>query len=208
MANPRKSKKRILIFSTLAVILIAPLVFAAKVAAPFIAVKDHILKQTVVPPESLQLHTELIYPLQRYETQGNEYIWADNDCSTFVSDYLLACGKPAFSRLTTLELIQDETMAWRGFIPTSHENIRPGDIIVYRYTGKKGDMVGHTGIVYTHKDEIHVVHNSAGTNGIATHPLDEFLADAKTRAKRLKIYTRSDYASWQKTFEARQTSNP
>ncbi len=191
-SQTKNHKKRKLVWLLFVLI---PIIAIAAFIIPIIQTNKRTLGKTVVPDSSLRLHPEIIYPLKNYQRKGNKYIWGKNDCSTFVSDFLLASGKPALKRLTTEDLYRDATMDWHGYKPTKIADIEPKDIIVFRYEGRYGTMQGHTGIVLSTSKNPIVVHNSLSSRGVVTNTLPEFLAIARRVAgtnngqKMIKAFT-------------------
>lgn len=159
-------------------ILILPLIPIATIAIPIAQTNRRPLQKTIVPLETIKLHPEIIFPLKNFQQKGNKYIWGKNDCSTFVTDYMLNSGKPAFLRLTTADLYRDATMKWHGYQKVKITSLKPKDIIVFRYKGRYGTMQGHTGIVLATQSQNIVVHNSLSGGGIVKNTVPEFLAIA------------------------------
>jgi hypothetical protein len=169
------------------------------------------LKPSPAPKTALTLHPELIYPIHQYQKLGSRYKWGTNDCSTFVTDYLRASGKPTFKRLVTADLYDTRTMRMQGFSETSEENLRPGDIIVFRYTGRFNTMQGHVGIVIDSGRDNQVIHNSLTHRGLKVESVSSFLkvahrvADRQGDRKMIKFLTRSDYAVWEIGYKHRKS---
>ncbi len=188
---------------------------------PAIAISGHIavlhhfktlpLKPSPAPKTALTLHPELTYPIHQYQKLGSRYKWGTNDCSTFVTDYLRASGKPTFKRLVTADLYDSGTMRMQGFSETSEEKLRPGDIIVFRYTGRYNTMQGHVGIVIDSGRETQVIHNSLTHRGLKVESVSSFLnvahrvADRRGGRKMVKYFTRSDYAVWEIGYKHRKS---
>lgn len=189
--------------------------------APAIAIAGHIavihhfktlpLNPSPAPKTALTLHPELVYPIHQYQKLGSRYKWGTNDCSTFVTDYLRASGKPTFKRLVTADLYDIQTMRMQGFSETSEKNLRPGDIIVFRYTGRYKTMQGHVGIVIDAGRENQVIHNSLTHRGLKVESVSSFLkvahrvADQRGDGKMVKFFTRSDYAVWEIGYKHRKS---
>lgn len=184
-----------------------PVVPLATIGIHFLAVNNQLLEESPVPAKAFELHPELEYAVKRYQAEGNRYRWGPNDCSTFVTDYMRACGKPAFIRLTTEKLYNTATMEWHGFEETHIAKLRPGDIIVFRYTGRRNTLEGHTGIVISDGKKQYVAHNSLSFGGLNVQSLPEFIslanrvADRNNGVKMIKAFTRKDYESWDKTYQ-------
>ncbi|MFM9872806.1 MAG: CHAP domain-containing protein, partial [Fimbriimonadaceae bacterium] len=172
-----------------------PLLAIAAYAFPIIQTNSRTLEKSVVPKEAIKLNPEIIYPLKNYQRNGNRYLWGKNDCSTFVTDYMFASGKPAYLRLTTANLYSDATMKWHGYQQIKLTSIKPKDIIVFRYRGRHGNMQGHTGIVLSTGIQEIVVHNSLSGGGVVKNTVPEFLAIANRVAstqngqKMIKIFS-------------------
>ncbi len=190
-------------------------VIPAIALAGHIAVLHHFktlpLKPSPAPKTALTLHPGLVYPIHQYQKFGSRYKWGTNDCSTFVTDYLRASGKPTFKRLVTADLYDNQTMRMQGFSETSEENLRPGDIIVFRYTGRYNTMQGHVGIVIDSGRESQVIHNSLTHRGLKVESVASFLkvahrvADRQGKGKMVKFFTRSDYAVWEIGYKHRKS---
>jgi len=201
----KKLKKRLLIAFLLAI----PIVPLSALGIHVLSVKNQPLKKSLVPSKAFELHPEVEYAVKRYQAEGNRYRWGPNDCSTFVTDYMRACGKPAFIRLTTEDLYRTATMDWHGFEEVKVRDLRPGDIIVFRYTGRYNTLEGHTGIVISDGAKEYVAHNSLSFGGLNVESVPAFLATANRVAdknngvKMIKVFTRKDYESWNQKFEQR-----
>jgi len=206
MSTKRSRLRKRFLIATLVAIPIAPL---AILGVHILTVKNQPLKKSLVPAMAFELHPELEYAVKRYQAEGNRYRWGPNDCSTFVTDYMRACGKPAFVRLTTEGLYNTATMDWHGFQQVKVKDLRPGDIIVFRYTGRYNTLEGHTGIVISDGKKEYVAHNSLSFGGLNVESVPAFMATANRVAdknngvKMIKVFTRKDYESWNKKFELR-----
>lgn len=167
----------------------------AFLATPFIEADRHTLATKSIPSDSLKSQPALVYALKRYEIGGARYKWGHNDCSTFVTDYLRALARPAYPRLTTRDLYEPSAMSWNGFLPTTQKELKPGDIIVFRYTGRYKTLQGHTGIVVRHAKDLYVVHNSLSYGGVQFEELQSFLtranrvADSGPKGKMVRYFT-------------------
>ncbi|MBL8067059.1 MAG: CHAP domain-containing protein [Armatimonadetes bacterium] len=190
----RSRRRKWIAASAWAVAGLAALV-AASVAGPFIEASRYSLKGKTVPADALAGQPGLVYALKRYEIGGSHYKWGQNDCSTFVTDYLRALARPAYPRLTTRDLYEPAAMQWNGFIQTNLAALKPGDIIVFRYTGRYHTLQGHTGIVVRHGNALYVVHNSLSHGGIQFEELGSFveranrIADKTPSGKMVRFFT-------------------
>jgi cell wall-associated NlpC family hydrolase len=173
-----KSKSRIKRVVLWVIVATIPITAFASYAIPIYQTNSRTLQKSVVPKAAIKLNPEIIYPLKNYQRKGNKYIWGKNDCSTFVTDYMFASGKPAYLRLTTENLYRDATMKWHGYHKIKVAELQPKDIIVFRYKGRYGTMQGHTGIVLSTGKQNIVVHNSLSGGGVVKNTVPEFLAIA------------------------------
>lgn len=202
----KSRKKKIL----LAAFIFLPVILLATYKVTLLRINTLPISNSPVPKTTLFLQPELRYAIHNYQKNGNRYKWGSNDCSTFVTDYMRAAGKPTFKRLVTRDLYHTATMQFNGFIPTQESNLRPGDIIVYRYTGRYNTMQGHVGIVIDTGEDLKVVHNSLSSRGVTIDTTQEFLtkarsvADKRNKSPMVKIFTREDYAKWQSQYDQRK----
>jgi hypothetical protein len=150
-----------------------------------------------IPTVVLDNHSELKAAHRDYVKKGNEYIWGSNDCSVFVWDYLKASGKNPPSRPTTATMAHTDFLAQIGYKPTQKPYL-PGDIIVYRYTNRKGEPAGHTGIITNFDHRLFVVHNSAAHDGVIMEALPNFVKTAVrlSKSQDYKVFRRDDAKSW------------
>ncbi|MBS1712371.1 MAG: C40 family peptidase [Armatimonadetes bacterium] len=135
-----------------------------------------------VPADVLKKQPELEPAYRNYVKNGGEYIWGANDCSIFVSDYINQCGNPCPFRPTTKELIDPAFMAKVGFTSASGQ-IRPGDVIVFRYLNADRQWRGHTGVVVWYDGANWVMHNTERYQGMVVETLDRFWARADAATK-------------------------
>ncbi|MCU0316041.1 MAG: NlpC/P60 family protein [Fimbriimonadaceae bacterium] len=118
----------------------------------------------------------LKYAAEKYWERGGNYQWGTNDCSVFVSEYLMKRGVPIKSRLTTALLAKPD-VAQHGLSRVSEP--RPGDILNYRYRRPQDQTTkGHCGVVVQRGDELWVMHNNS-VSGLVVETLDRFEATAK-----------------------------
>ncbi|MEI7577672.1 MAG: hypothetical protein WCK51_12325 [Armatimonadota bacterium] len=119
----------------------------------------------------------LQYAAKRYRQRGAKYIWGTNDCSVFVSDYLLRLPHPPKTRLTTWNLNQVDV---EPFGLTIEGSVKPGDVLNYRYRSRKrNEVAGHCGVVVQKPDGLWVVHNCVSM-GLAIQRISSFYTTAQS----------------------------
>lgn len=142
------------------------------------------LRKPVLKPITLRQVTEadvaqnpaLRYAAKKYRERGAKYIWGTNDCSVFVSDYLLKQPVPPKTRLTTVNLDQADV---EPFGVTIEGTPKAGDVLNYRYVSKKtNERAGHCGVVVAKPDGLWVMHNCV-TRGLVIQKLQNFIATAE-----------------------------
>lgn len=128
-----------------------------------------------VTPNDLEGRSALQVAVRLYEDRGGTYVWGSNDCSVFVTEYLLNSGVDLRGRLTTQVLAGDE-IARHGLVEV--EDPREGDVLNYRYPAQsQPGMAGHCGVVVARGDSLWVMHN-AESHGLAIQPLEGFYRTA------------------------------
>lgn len=174
-------------------------------------------RDLILPPQTLleevpqvvrELQPEIESARIKYVKKGDEYIWGSNDCSIFVMDYIIACGKKVKSRPTTETLMNPIATQAMGFIPTK-TNPKIGDILVYRYQNRDNQWRGHTGVVVWYKGALWVAHNTATRDGLVIQRLDKFKETAdrltKGRDTAFKVLRRTDHDVWYANFKKRRS---
>ncbi len=140
-------------------------------------------KKPLVPPSIRAVNSAdlagsaaLQYAAKKYQQRGAKYVWGTNDCSVFVSDYLLRQPRPPKTRLTTWSLDQIDVEP-HGL--TIVFKPMPGDVLNYRYRSRKSnEIAGHCGVVVSKPDGLWVVHNSVN-RGLVIQKLAGFYATAQ-----------------------------
>lgn len=129
--------------------------------------------------EALRSDAALALAFGKFGSKGGRYIWGENDCSVFVSDYLAARSVPLSSRLTTADLADRRVTSGLGLSVVGSQEVGQGDVLVYRYTNGSLQARGHCGIVVLVGSELWVAHNSAGYDGVVLERLPSFLERAR-----------------------------
>lgn len=125
--------------------------------------------------EEVKLSPALTYAAERYFERGGRYIWGTNDCSVFVSDYLIK-RIPAIKQRFTTAGFDSIYISDHGFEDATKP--KAGDVINYRYLSKKTNQTaGHCGVVWQRLDGMFVIHNCL-SKGLVIQPYVDFVATA------------------------------
>ena len=146
----------------------AALLLRPHVPAPRIAKGKPALRKLVAP-------VGLGFAKKRYVARGNRYSLGNNDCSTFVTDYLKGSRVPLTSRLTTYLLYRPWLVPSTGL--KAVYRARPGDVLVYRY----GKNEGHCGVVASLDGGLIVFHNAASAGGLKVDSIYDWVHDARSK---------------------------
>jgi hypothetical protein len=151
------------------------------IAVAFISLKRSHRKETprssmrVLETTDVASHPALLHAYKKYQQRGGRYIWGTNDCSVFVSDYLIKRSPKFKWRLTTASMDSIYVNQYRLYdagIPTS------GDILNYRYRSNRTDrQAGHCGVIVQKPTGTFVIHNCA-TRGLVIEAYKDFMRTA------------------------------
>jgi cell wall-associated NlpC family hydrolase len=145
------------------------LVFGRPTPPKKIARKPDVRSKILVKPVGLD------FARTRYVQRGMKYSLGNNDCSTFVTDYLKGARVPLQRRLTTSLLYRPWREPVTGLRLTY--SAQPGDVVVYRY----GKGEGHCGVIAKLGDELIVYHNARSAGGLTIDYYSAWIADARTK---------------------------